>query len=168
MAQKMAAQWNICLDCNEEMVVYAETSELVCQSCGMTKKLFGIAFDEAQLGSNRRPTPTTRSDAHLHKTLKKCQILEDVNTGILDGGEVCAPARYHLLVNRINQFRRVDGKSINYVCFLYDFFQAISSEDWPRKEKSLERLTPHLPKTSKTRRRAKERFEKWWTEITRG
>ena len=164
----MAAQRKICLDCNEEMVAYDETSELVCQSCGMTKKLFGVAFDEAQLGSNRRPTPTTRSDAHLHETLKKCQILEDVNTGILDGREVCAPARYRLLANRINQFRRVDGKSINYVCFLYDFFQAVSSEDWPRKEKILERLTPHLPKTSKTRRCAKERFEKWWTEITRG
>ena len=50
----MAAQWKICLDCNKEMVVY-ETSELVCQSCGMTKKLFGVAFDEAQLGSNRSP-----------------------------------------------------------------------------------------------------------------
>jgi len=39
---------NICLDCNEEMAVSAETSELVCQSCGATKALFGIAFDEAQ------------------------------------------------------------------------------------------------------------------------
>ena len=168
MAQKMAAQWNICLDCNEEMVVYAETSELVCQSCGMIKKLFGIAFDEAQLFSQGyKPAPTTRSDAHLHKTLKKYQILEDVNTSILDGREVCAPARYHLLANRINQCRRVDGKSINYVCFLYNFFQAVSSEDWPRKEKILERLSPHLPKTSKSCRCAKERFEKWWTEITR-
>ena len=169
MAQKIAAQWNICLDCNEEMVVYAETSELVCQSCGMTKELFGITFDESQLFSQGyKPPPTTGSDAHLHKTLKKYQILEDVNTYILDGREVCAPARYHLLANSINQCWRVDGKSINYVCFLYNFFQAVSSEGWPRKEKILERLFPHLPKSSKTRHRAKERFEKWRTEITRG
>ena len=139
MAQKMTAQWNICLDCKKEMVVYAEASELVCQSCGMTKELFGTAFDEAQLfsqGYNGKPTPTTRSDAHLHKTLKKNQILEDFNTVISNGTEVCAPARCHLLANRINQCRRVNGKSISYVCFPYDFFQAVSSEDWPRKEKN--------------------------------
>ena len=135
-----ASTSNICLDCNEEMAVYAETSELVCQSCGKTKKLFGTAFDEAQLfsqeGYNGKPTPTSGSDAHL----------EDVNTVILDGREVRAPARCHLLANCINQCRRVDGKLINYVCFLYDFFQAVSSEDWPQKEKSLSVFPPTFQK----------------------
>ena len=83
IAQKMNALWNICLDCNEEMAAHAETSALVCQSCVMTKGLFGIAFDEAQLfiqeGYNGQPTLTTRSDTHLHKTLKKYKILDDVN-----------------------------------------------------------------------------------------
>ena len=112
----------ICLDCNEEMAVYVETSELVCQSCGATKALFGIAFDEAQVlsqeGNIKRPSLTIRSDTHLHKTLKKYKILDDVNTVILAGREVCDPERYHLLADYINQFRRVDSKSINYVCFL--------------------------------------------------
>jgi len=49
---------------------------------------------------------------------------------------------------------------------VYEFFQAVSSEGWPRKEKILERLSPHLPKNLKTHRRAKERFDKWWAEIT--
>ena len=164
------AIYNICLDCNEDMAVYAENSELVCQSCGMTKGLFGIAFDEAQLfsqeGYTGQPTLTIRSDTHLHKTLKKYKIMDDVKTVISAGREVCAPERYHLLANCIDQYRRLDGKSINYISFLDDIFQAVSSEDWPRKEKILERLSPHLPKTSKTRRCAKRRFDKWWTEIT--
>ena len=155
----MNTQWNMCLDCNEEMVLYAETFELLCQSCGATKELF------IQEGYTEQPTPTIRSDTHLHKTLKKYKILDDVNTGILDGRKVCYPEPYRLLANYINQYRRVDGKSINYVCFLYDYFQAVSSEAWPRKEKILERLSLHLPKTLKTRRCAKERFDKWWTEI---
>jgi len=92
--------------------------------------------------------------------------LDDFNAVILAGREVCDPERYHLLANYINQFRRVDSKSINYVCFLYEFFQAVSSEGWPRKEKILERLSPHLPKTFKVRRSAKERFNKWLAEIT--
>ena len=86
---------NICLDCNEEMAVYAETSELVCQSCGATKALFGIAFDEAQAlsqeGYTGRRTLTFRSGTYLHKTLKKYKILDDANTVILDGREVCDP-----------------------------------------------------------------------------
>ena len=167
----MNALWNICLDCNEEMAAHAETSALVCQSCVMTKGLFDIAFDEAQLfsqeGYSGQPTLTTRSDTHLHKILKKYKILDDVNTVILDGREVCDSTRYHLLAHCINQYRCIDGKSINYVCFLYDFFQAVSSEDWPRKEKILECLSLHLPKTSKTRRCAKERYDKWWTESKR-
>ena len=155
------------LDCNEDMDEFAKTSELVCQSCGATKGLFGIAFDEAQVfsqeGCTGQPTLTIRSDTHLPKTLKKYKILDDVTTVILAGREVCSSERYHMLANYINQYRRVDG---NYVCFLYHFFQAVSSEDWPQKEKILERLSPHLPKTLKTCRCTKERFDKWWTEIT--
>ena len=45
----------------------------------------------------------------------------------------------------INDF--CDGrKSVNYVCFVYDYFQAVSSGTWPRKEEILGLLSPHLNK----------------------
>jgi len=40
----------------------------------------------------------------------------------------------------INNFRD-GGKSVNYVCFLYDYLQAASSDAWPRKEEILELLS---------------------------
>ena len=55
----------------------------------------------------------------------------------------------------INDFRD-GGKSVNYVCFLYDYFQAVSSDAWPRKEEILELLSPHLPNFFWTRWNAKK------------
>ena len=67
------------------------------------------------------------------------------------------------LDDMINDFS--DGrKSVNCVCFLYDYFQAVSSDAWPRKEEILGLLSPHLPKFWKTRWHAKVRFRKWWKE----
>jgi hypothetical protein len=160
-------KYDICLDCDEERYVDTETSELVCQSCGKVDRLAGVVFDEAQFfsqeGQTRQPTPTEKSDTYLRKTLEKYKILDAVNITVSDGREVYDPARYRFLGVVINNFGD-DGKSVNYACFLHDYFQAVSSDAWPRKEEILELLSPHLPKISKTRWRAKARFHKWWEE----
>ena len=132
----MNTQWNICLDYNEEMVLYAETFELLCQSCGATKELF------SQEGYTGQPTLTFSSDTHLHKTLKKYKILDDVNTVILDGREVCDPERYHLMANYINQYRRVDGMSVFCMIFFKLFLLKLGRE----RKKSLSVFLPTFQK----------------------
>jgi len=160
--------YNICSDCDTEMVVYAETSELVCESCGRAETLMGVVFDEAQFFSQERqtgqPTPTEKSDTYLRKTLEKYKILDAVNITVSDGRKVYNPAQYRFLGNVLYNFCH-DGKSTNFACFLHDYFQAVSSEAWPRKNEIFELLIPRLPKIGKTRLRAKERFDKWWEEF---
>jgi hypothetical protein len=40
--------FNVCADCQAEMAVCAETSELACASCGTVRGLVGTVFDDAQ------------------------------------------------------------------------------------------------------------------------
>jgi len=157
----------ICLDCDKEMYVDTETSEFVCQSCGKAETIVGVSFDEAQFfnqeAQNGRPISTKNNLTYFRKILEKFKILSAVNITIKNGREEYDPARYRFLGGVINNF--VDGgKSVNYACFLYDYFQAVSSDAWPRKEEILELLSPHLPKINETRWRAKARFRKWWEE----
>ena len=57
MTQKMKSETNnICLDRETEMVVRAETSELICQSCGRVESLFEVSFDEAQFFNEESET----------------------------------------------------------------------------------------------------------------
>ena len=147
-----------CEDCGTEMVVDVETSELVCESCGRVEELFGEIFVKFQIS-------THESFNYLRKILEKHKIKHAVNTTTSYGREVYDPERYRFLGNIIKQFG-CDGKSVNFICFLYDYFQAVSSEDWPRKKEIIELLSPHLPKIPKTRRRAKERFDEWWAVQT--
>jgi len=52
--------------------------------------------------------------------------------------------------------------SVNYGSFLRNYFEKVSSEDWPYKNEILKLLTRHLPKLSKTEQRAKKKFDEWW------
>jgi len=157
----------ICLDCDEEMYEDTETSEHVCESCGKAETIVGEAFDEAQFFNQEvqkgYPMPTKNNLTYFRKILEKFRIIDAVNITIKNGREEYDSTRYRFLGAIINNFG--DGsKSVNYACFLYDYFQAVSSNAWQRKEEILELLFPRLPKNSKARRRAKARFHKWWEE----
>ena len=45
------------------------------------------------------------------------------------------------LGNVIHQFKLLKSGSCNYVCFLYNYFQKVSPDDWPAKHAILEKLT---------------------------
>ena len=156
-------KYGICLDCDEEMYVDTETSELVCQSCGRVETIVSEAFDEAQFFYQEvqkgQPTPTKSNLTCFRKILEKFKILAAVNITIKNGREEYDRARHRFLDAVINNFRD-GGKSVNNACFLHDYFQAVSSDAWPRNEL----LLPHLPKISKTRRHAKAKFHRWWEE----
>lgn len=83
------------------------------------------------------------------RLLKNCKIFDAVNTIKSDGREVNNPKRHHFLTNVVHQFNRSSAKSVNYVCFLHDYFQSVCSKDWPRKNEILEYFSDHLPKLSK-------------------
>ena len=73
------------------------------------------------------------------------------------------------LGNVIYQFKRHQQLSCypgscNYVCFLYNYFQKVSSIDWPAKNAILGKLTKRLPKMVQTRNKAKKSFNEWWLE----
>jgi len=65
----------------------------------------------------------------LRKILEKYKIKDAVNTITSDGLEAYDPERYRFLGNVIHQFCRV-GKSVNLICLLYNYFQAVPSEVW--------------------------------------
>ena len=68
------------------------------------------------------------------------------------------------LGNVIHQFKRINLGSCNYVCFLYNYFQKVSSIDWPAKNAILGKLTKRLPKMAQTRNKAEKSFNEWWLE----
>ena len=72
------------------------------------------------------------------------------------------------LGNVVDQFKRYEmqmqegrQRSVNYVCFLFNYFQKVSEEDWPEKRRIIIKLAKALPNV-KTRIKANKRFEKWW------
>ena len=73
------------------------------------------------------------------------------------------------LGNVIYQFKRYQQLSCypgscNYVCFLYNYFQKVSTRDWPAKKAILGKLTKRLPKMVQTRNKAEKSFNEWWLE----
>ena len=68
------------------------------------------------------------------------------------------------LGNVICQFKQVNLGSCNYVCFLYNYFQKVSTRDWPAKKAILGKLTKRLPKMVQTRNKAEKSFNEWWLE----
>ena len=68
------------------------------------------------------------------------------------------------LGNVIYQFKQVNLGSCNYVCFLHNYFQKVSTRDWPAKNAILGKLTKRLPKMVQTRNKAEKSFNEWWLE----
>ena len=67
------------------------------------------------------------------------------------------------LSNVIAQFQGITGKSVNYLCFLHNYFEMVPSECWPHKKEIMESISHYRPKTFASRLRAKQDFEKWWS-----
>ena len=148
---------NIC--CKTMMDVDPGNYERVCRKCTRVKELDGAS-------SGTWCTPSyPRLDTHLVKILNKYRISDAVSAIVVGDQEVGDLTRVRFLANVIQDFSLSNSKSVNYICFIYDYFEAVPSEGWPRKEEILERLSPHLPKIPATRCCAKERFDKWWETI---
>ena len=135
--------------------------EHVCRKCTRVKELEDTSSVTWSIPSY------PRLDTHLIKILKKYRISDAVCVIIVEGREVCDLTRIHFLGNVIQDFSLSNSKTVNYICFLYDYFEALPTEAWQWKEERLEHLTPHLPKITATKFFTKERFDKWWRAIAK-
>ena len=70
-------------------------------------------------GSTDLPT----NNDYLNKVLQKWDIKEMFSSSEVD-----------FLGNVIAQFQKMSGNSVNYHCFLYNYFEKVPSECWPKKK----------------------------------
>ena len=88
------------------------------------------ADDIQDVSSVRPPKPTLvcavgrGKKVHLNNVLKKCGIYD-----MFDDDQI------RFLGNVGEQFKMYTGNSVNYVSFLHNYFEKVSSEDWHVKIK---------------------------------
>ena len=144
---------NRCPSCEEQLVYVVNEFCRECPECG---RVFECDDDddeqlqEENRGRSSTSTPTT--NFHLKNVFRKWNI-----------DKIFSSSEVDFLGNVIAQFQEMSGKSVNYPCFLHNYFEMVPSECWPNKKEIMESISHHLPKTFASRRRAKQEFEKWWS-----
>ena len=144
---------NRCSSCEEQLVYVVNEFCRACPKCG---RVFECDDDE-QFQEENRERSSTATSFHLKNVLRKWNIYKMFSSIEVD-----------FLGNVIAQFQGINGKSVNYPCFLYNYFEIVPSECWPNKKEIMESIFHHLPKTLASRRRAKQEFDKWWLKTNQG
>ena len=124
-----------------------------CRECPKCCRVFECdddeQFQEENWGRSSTAPPTT--NFHLKNVFRKWNI-----------DKVFSSSEVAFLSNVIAQFQGITDKSVNYPCFLHNYFEMVTSECWPNKKEIMESISHHLPKPFESRLRAKQEFEKWW------
>ena len=144
---------NRCPSCEEQLVYVVNEFCRACPKCG---RVFECDDDE-QFQEENRERSFTSTNFHLKNVLRKWNIYKMFSSSEID---FCG--------NVIAQFQGITGNSVNYPCFLYNYFEIVPSECWPNKKEIMESISHHLPKTLASRRRTKQEFDKWWLKINQG
>ena len=129
-----------------------------CRACPKCGRVFECDDDE-QFQEENRERSFTATNFHLKNVLRKWNI---------NIYKMFSSSEVDFLGNVIAQFQEMSGKSVNYSCFLYNYFEIVPSECWPNKKEIMESIFHRLPKTLASRRRAKQEFDKWWLKINQG
>ena len=142
---------NRCPSCKEQLVYVVNEFCRECPKCGRVFECDDDEqFQEENRGGSSAALPTT--NVHLKNVFRKWNIDK-----MFSSSEVACLGKV------IAQFQEITGKSVNYPCFLHNYFERVPSECWPHKKEIMESISHHLPKTFARRRRAKQEFEKWWS-----
>ena len=130
-----------------------------CRACSKCGIVIECDDDEQFQEENRKRSSTAipMNNAHLKDVLRKCNI-----------DEMFSSSEVAFLGNVIAQFKRVTSKSVNYTCFLYDYFEMVPFECWPHKKEIMKSISHYLPKSLESRWHAKQEFEKWWLKTNQG
>ena len=138
---------NHCPTCEVHLVYVVNE---FCRECPECHRVFEYGDDQFQeVSSGRSAAPSTPS-AHLKNFLQKWEIYRMFSFNQIS-----------FLGNVIAQFQAKTGKSVNYPCFLHNYFEMVPSEVWPCKKEIMESISHHLPKSFAARRRAKKLFDEW-------
>ena len=125
----------------------------VCPKCGRVIE----CDDDEQFQEENRKRSFTATNFHLKNVLRKWNIYKMFSSSEID-----------FLGNVIAQFQKITGKSVNFPCFLYNYFEIVPSECWSNKKEIMESISHHLPKTLESRQRTKQEFDKWWLKTNQG
>ena len=142
-----------CPSCEEQLIYVVNEFCRACPKCG---REFEFDDDEKFQEENRLRI-FTATNFHLKSVLRKWNIYK-----MFSFSEVV------FLGNVIAQFQKMSGKSVNYPCFLYNYFEIVPSECWPKKKEIMESISNHLPKSLESWQYAKHEFYKWWLKTNQG
>ena len=132
-----------CSSCEEQLEIGRNQFCYECPKCGRVFEC-DEQFQDESLGRSLAPP------AHLKSILREWKIYEMFSFN-----------KIAFLGNVIAQFQTKTGKSVNYPCFLHNYFEMAPSEPSPRKKEIMEAISHHLPKSFAIRRRAKREFDEW-------
>ena len=144
---------NRCPSCEEQIVYVVNELCLVCQKCGRVIE----CDDYEHFEEENRERSFTANNFYLKNVLQKWKINEMFSFSEVD-----------FLGNVIAQFQKMSSKSVNYPCFLYNYFEKAPSECWPNKKEIMESISHHLPKSLVSWWLAKQEFDKWWLKANQG
>ena len=93
-----------------------------CQKCGRVIECDDYEYFEEE-NWRRSSTALPTNNDYLKSVLRKWNIKEMFSSSEID-----------FLGNVIAQFQKMSGKSVNYPYFLYNYFEIVPSECWPKKK----------------------------------
>ena len=142
---------NRCPSCKEQLFYVVNE---FCRECPKCCRVFECDDDEQFQEENRERSSTAppSTNFHLKNIFRKWNIYK-----MFSSSEIA------FLGNVIAEFQAKTGNSVNYSCFLHNYFEIVTSECWPNRKEIMESISHHLPKTFASRLRAKQEFEKWWS-----
>ena len=105
-----------------------------CKKCGRVIECDDYEYFEEE-NWRRSSTDLRTNNDYLNKVLQKWDIKEMFSSSEVD-----------FLGNVIAQFQKMSGKSVNYHCFLYNYFEKVPSECWPKKKEIMKYIFNHFPK----------------------
>ena len=113
-----------------------------CRECPECHRVFEYddQLQEVSPGRSAAPLASPALLVHLNKVLRKWKIYEMFSFNQIS-----------FLGNVIAHFQAKTGKSVNYPCFLHNYFEMVPSEVWPNKKEIMESISHHLPKTLATK-----------------
>ena len=148
---------NRCPSCDEQLIYVVNEFCHACKKCGRVIECDDYEYFEEEENFRTSSTALPQNNDYLKKVLRKCNIHQMFSSSEVD-----------FLGNVIAQFQKMSGKSVNYSCFLYNYFEKVPSECWPNKKEIMKSISHHLPKDLERSWIAKQEFDKWWLKANQG
>ena len=105
-----------------------------CRECTECHRV--LEYDDDDQFQEVSPGRSAAPSAYLKNALRKWKIYEMFSFNQIS-----------FLGNVIAQFRAKTGKSVNYPCFMHNYFEMVPSEVWPCKKEIMESISHRLPKS---------------------